>query len=108
MIKLIRYTIYIFLIAALLNGCGDIKKGMSGKKINKGEEFLIDKKNPLVLPPEFNELPIPKNTGQSRKISESTEEDIKKILEIKSSSEKKDSKSVGIDNTEQFILKSIK
>ena len=108
MIKLIRYTIYIFLSVTFLNGCGDIRKGMSGKKINKGEEFLIDKKNPLVLPPEFNELPIPKNTGQSREINKNTDEDIKKILDINSSSDKKDSKSASNDNIEQSILKKIK
>ena len=45
MIKLIRYTIYGLVIATILVGCGDVKKGISGKKLNKGEEFLIDKKN---------------------------------------------------------------
>ena len=108
MIKLIRYTIYGLVIATILVGCGDVKKGISGKKLNKGEEFLIDKKNPLVLPPEFSELPVPKNSTQTEMISEDTEEDIKKLLDINNTSSEKNSKSNNNGSSEQSILKKIK
>ena len=29
----------------------------------KSEEFLIEKKNPLVMPPDIDELPMPKNAS---------------------------------------------
>ncbi len=108
MIKLIRYTICGLVIATILVGCGDVKKGMSGKKLNKGEEFLIDKKNPLVLPPEFSELPVPKNSTQTERISENTEDDIKKLLDINNTSTEKNSKSNSNGSSEQSILKKIK
>ena len=45
----------------LVSGCQDVKKGFSGKKIDQGEEFLVIKKNPLVVPPNFEKMPLPKN-----------------------------------------------
>ena len=33
--------------------------GLTGKRSDKSDEFLIDKKNPLVMPPEINDLPKP-------------------------------------------------
>ena len=45
----------------MVSGCQDVKKGFSGKKIDQGEEFLVIKKNPLVVPPDFEKMPIPKN-----------------------------------------------
>ena len=45
----------------LVSGCQDVKKGFSGKNIDEGEEFLVIKKNPLVVPPDFKKMPLPKN-----------------------------------------------
>ena len=45
----------------MVSGCQDVKKGFSGKNIDQGEEFLVIKKNPLVVPPDFEKMPIPKN-----------------------------------------------
>ena len=54
-----RFIYNIFLILALssfLFSCGGFKLQ---KKANSGEEFLIEKKDPLVLPPDFSKLPKP-------------------------------------------------
>ena len=32
------------------------------KKKNNSDEFLVEKKSPLVLPPEFSDLPTPENS----------------------------------------------
>ena len=48
----------IFLLIFLFLGCQDVKKGFSGKNIDQGEEFLVIKKNPLVVPPDFEKMPI--------------------------------------------------
>ena len=51
------YNIFIILItSSLVFSCGGLKLK---KKANSGEEFLIEKKDPLILPPEFSRLPKP-------------------------------------------------
>ena len=55
-------TIIIFIF---VTGCGSVTEGFKLKKGNTGDEFLVEKKNPLVLPPEFSELPQPGSTNIS-------------------------------------------
>jgi len=51
------YNILIILtVSSFLFSCGGFKLK---KKADSGEEFLIEKKDPLVLPPDFSELPKP-------------------------------------------------
>tara|TARA_A100001015_G_scaffold245604_1_gene281621 strand:- start:1762 stop:2073 length:312 start_codon:yes stop_codon:yes gene_type:complete len=51
------YNIFIILISSIfLFSCGDLKLK---KKASSGEEFLIEKKDPLILPPDFSKLPTP-------------------------------------------------
>ena len=56
-----NYPIFLLIFLFLLPGCQDVKKGFSGKNIDQGEEFLVIKKNPLVVPPDFEKMPEPKN-----------------------------------------------
>ena len=52
----------IFLILSLslyLTACQSAKDALTLKKKNSGDEFLIEKKSPLVLPPDYGELPEP-------------------------------------------------
>ena len=56
-----NYPIFLLIFLFLFSGCQDVKKGFSGKKIDQGEEFLVIKKNPLVVPPDFEKMPLPKN-----------------------------------------------
>ena len=54
----------------ILSGCNTVKKGFQNPKKNSSDEFLVEKKSPLVMPPEFNELPIPnqiEDTNQKQK-----------------------------------------
>ena len=54
----------IFIIASIailiLTSCGTVKKGFQNPKKNNSDELLVEKKSPLVMPPDFDELPIPK------------------------------------------------
>ena len=60
-LKILTYfTLFIFLINCAGNWA-DFKKTMSGQKTTNTDEFLIKKKDPLVLPPEYGELPLPKS-----------------------------------------------
>ena len=56
-----NYPIFLLIFLFLLPGCQDVKKGFSGKNIDQGEEFLVIKKNPLIVPPDFEKMPLPKN-----------------------------------------------
>ena len=60
-----RFIYNIFLILALssfLFSCGGFKLQ---KKATSGEEFLIEKKDPLILPPDFSKLPKPKEQPET-------------------------------------------
>ena len=54
--------------------CGTIKEGFSNQKKNSSDEFLVEKKTPLILPPDFDELPAPQSSeDQSEKNKNSIE-----------------------------------
>ena len=78
-----NYPIFMLIFLFLISGCQDVKKGFSGKKIDQGEEFLVIKKNPLVVHPDFEKMPIPKNEiekSNSIKVENNQDSDFKKLL----------------------------
>ena len=75
--KIFKLTTIIISILAL-NSCGTIKEGFSSQKKNSIDEFLVEKKSPLVMPPDFNKLPLPKQSNQTTEGEE--EVDIKSLL----------------------------
>ena len=54
--RLIYNILIIFTVSLFLFSCEGFKLK---KKSSSGEEFLIDKKDPLILPPDFSKLPKP-------------------------------------------------
>ena len=64
----------------MANGCQDIKQGLTGEKKNNSDEFLVKKKNKLVLPPDYEKLPKPKMNAKEESNNKSFNEDIKKLL----------------------------
>ena len=56
---LILSNLFLFLLS-----CGTVKEGFSNQKKNNSDEFLVEKKTPLVMPPNYNELPEPKINQQ--------------------------------------------
>mgnify|MGYP001338413180 FL=1 len=97
---------YFFLIILLfLSSCQGVKDALSGKKYENSDEFLVIKKNPLVLPPNFNELPTPKDAVDTTQI-ENIENEIEDLISsIKDSDEVLESSS---SDTESFVLEKIK
>ena len=80
-------------IVILLSSCSSLKEGFSGQKKTNSDEFLVEKKSPLVMPPDYNELPIPneekieKETKDIKSlISKSKQEEINEDLNKKNSS----------------------
>jgi hypothetical protein len=56
-----KFKNFIFLnILIFLMSCGTVKNAFENQKKNGTDEFLVEKKSPLVMPPDFDELPIPK------------------------------------------------
>ena len=58
-----KKTIYIFTIILFISSCAgtfdSVKRGLTGAKRDSTDEFLIKKKDPLILPPDFENLPTP-------------------------------------------------
>ena len=99
------YKLYLLFTALIfLTGCQAAKEGLTGEKRTNADEFLVEKKNPLVLPPNYNELPIPKSETTKEEKSESF--DIN--LRTESSSKDGDILQEEKSSTEQSILKNIK
>ena len=57
-----KNTILIFVIIITLFSCSGLREELSFKKKKSVDEFLIQKKNPLVLPPDYSELPAPRKS----------------------------------------------
>tara|TARA_B100001123_G_C14610889_1_gene749832 strand:+ start:17 stop:340 length:324 start_codon:yes stop_codon:yes gene_type:complete len=74
-----------FLIATifLLNSCQGVKDALEGKRRSKsGDEFLVEKKNPLTIPPNFEDLPEPVDSAEENNVSETeNEDDLQKIID---------------------------
>ena len=73
-----------------LNGCQSVKDGLSGTKRTNSDEFLVQKKNPLILPPDYQNLPKPINEKVAE-VNKVDDYDIQKILGQKSQIQKKKS-----------------
>ena len=98
---------YFLIILLFLSSCQNVKDALSGKKYENSDEFLVIKKNPLVLPPNFNELPTPKDVADSTQI-ENIEDEIEDLLSsIKDNNEEVVESSSSTD-TESFVLEKIK
>tara|TARA_B100000282_G_scaffold242054_1_gene185014 strand:+ start:320 stop:631 length:312 start_codon:yes stop_codon:yes gene_type:complete len=60
--RIINNILKIFSVSLLLFSCSGALDGFKLKrKSTSGDEFLIQKKDPLILPPDFSKLPNPEN-----------------------------------------------
>tara|TARA_Y100000992_G_C21247955_1_gene484333 strand:+ start:101 stop:415 length:315 start_codon:yes stop_codon:yes gene_type:complete len=93
----------IILFLLILNGCGTVKEGFKNPKKNTSDEFLVEKKSPLVMPPNFEELPVPKKMQNLSDIKKSSIKEM--IIENKID----ENETIKTDkNLEENILKKIK
>ena len=60
----INQLIFVFLTFIFLNGCAAVQEGFSSNKKTGSDAFLVEKKAPLVMPPNYEELPFPKQNNQ--------------------------------------------
>jgi len=64
----------IIIILLILTSCQSAKDAFSLQKRNSTDEFLVEKKSPLVLPPSYGELPMPNNSELNKDKSEEVED----------------------------------
>ncbi len=104
-----KINLFLILFAIFLTSCQSIKDGLSGKKNENSDEFLVQKKNPLVLPPNFMDLPSPEDElyeDELLKLEEETQ--IENILNISGGLQNKKVKKSGDSSAEDFVLDQIK
>ena len=103
-----KYKILIIIIMSFsLYSCQGAKDALQGKKRSKGaDEFLVEKKNPLSMPPNYSELPIPGSTEEKIMNKDINNEDIKELLNIEQNSQSE--KNTNSTDIEGSILDKIK
>ena len=101
--KKIKFFTLGFLFLLILNSCS----GITGGKKENNDEFLVQKKSPLLMPPDYDELPNPKLETDPKTFEENS--DIKELIvnsdQNNNSSLDKDKPS---ENFEKLFLEKIK
>jgi hypothetical protein len=85
MIKNIKFLILIIFSSILVSNCSSVQKAFDPQNKNTSEEFLVEKKSPLSMPPSYAELPIPSNEKVDR---ESQVNNIESLISEKKNNEK--------------------
>ena len=75
--------IFLFIFLVSCTSLGEAGKALRNEKTRTTDEFLIEKRGPLSLPPKMNELPKPKtkNTEDDNKKIDSTKPKTKSAIE---------------------------
>ena len=102
--KLLKFFLILSLYI-LVSSCGTVKEAFTNQKKNSSDEFLVEKKSPLVMPPNYNDLPVP-NTDKN---VEENSNNIESLITNNEKGDKKDNNSKGSDqNLEKTLLNKIK
>ena len=72
-------------IIFFLNSCGGsfdrVKRGLTGQKQKSADEFLVQKKDPLILPPDYENLPLPDQNSLAEEEVSSFKKSLEKTIE---------------------------
>ena len=92
----------IFLVTSCAGTWGNVKRGLTGAKQKSTDEFLVQKKDPLILPPDFESLPSPSDREEAIEEMSSFEKTLKQTTETEITASSTGS------STEDSILKQIR
>ena len=92
----------IFLVTSCADTWGSVKRGLTGAKQKSTDEFLVKKKDPLILPPDFESLPTPSDREEAVEEMSSFEKTLKQASETEITSSSSGS------SAEDSILKQIR
>ena len=99
--------ILLLVLLIFISSCGNVKKAFTNQKKNSSDEFLVEKKSPLVMPPDYSELPLPENNENNNKPEDKKIKNLISSDQDKKNSIKNDNINEG-QNFENSILKKIK
>ena len=71
----------IFLVTSCADTWGNVKRGLTGAKQKSTDEFLVKKKDPLILPPDYDSLPSPSDRVEAIEEMSSFEKTLKQTSE---------------------------
>ena len=102
--KIKKITILLFFVLFLYS-CSGAKDALQGKKrSDNSDEFLVEKKNPLTVPPDIDELPEPLDQEEQSQIENQDDIQIKQVLNV---DENKDSNNESNNENQNSLEKSI-
>ena len=96
---------FIILVFNFLIGCQSVREGFTLQKQRAADEFLVEKKNPLVQPPEFEKLPTP--TDPNIDESNINEDNVEKLLGLEKTKQQNNELESSSNNVEENILEKI-
>ena len=92
----------LIIIAYFTSSCSEtldsVQRGITGAKQKTSDEFLVQKKDPLILPPDYDSLPSPLEKEEAKK----------EISIFENTITKNDSTESNSSSTEQSILEKIR
>ena len=96
--KINKILFYCILISFLhsCSGTSDAAKVLKNEKITNTDEFLVKKKQPLIIPPDINNIPEPRSMEKN---NQNGEEKIKNILKIPRSTSNNNSSNSSTENS---------
>ena len=107
MIKNKLTILIIILFSIVLYSCQSAKDALGGKKRSEqGDEFLVEKKNPLAMPPDYEKLPTPGNQEVSPETFSDNDE-VKDLLNVQDSNEIDSNNDSNTADIESFIIEKI-
>ena len=104
-----KINLFVIIFLLFFTSCQSIKDGLSGKKNENSDEFLVQKKNPLVIPPNFMELPSPEDEVYEDELTKLEDETkIENLLKIVDDTQTSKMKKNNNNSAEDFVLDQIK
>ena len=104
--KKYKLLILVSIASLIFSSCSTVKKAFDPQRKNSSEEFLVEKKSPLSMPPDFDELPVPKN---NKKDNENENKDIELLITEKDKNKKQSTEIESSDkNFKKWLLDKIK
>ena len=100
MYKKIINIIAIFFLVTSCQSMKTAKKALTGEKRTSTDEFLIQKKDPLILPPDYENLPSPDESITTNEEISTFEKTLEQSIE--------DDLSTSASSVEDSILKKIR
>jgi hypothetical protein len=99
--KNIVFPIIVFIALVSCSNLQEAGKVLRNEKTKTTDEFLVKKKEPLIMPPDLDKVPEPESLKNKK---ENEEEKIKKILKVPETSVKKNNSN---SSTEELIIDKI-